>query len=113
MTLTCIKMHFRDVHYSSCALNIQIILIFGISPQKENNSTFCKLHWVWWQEMLNAALSTHTQFEKLFFFYRIWRKDTVSKYRVEKLNCFSQNKISIGKKCIINNEIFTRLEKYP
>lgn len=40
MTLTCIKMHFRDVHYSSCALNIQIILIFGISPQKETTQHF-------------------------------------------------------------------------
>lgn len=40
MTLTCIKIHFQDVHYSSCALTIQIILIFGISPQKKTTQHF-------------------------------------------------------------------------
>lgn len=30
---------------------------------------------------------------------------------MEKINYFSQNKISVGRNCIISNEIFTGLKK--
>lgn len=39
------------------------------------------------------------------------KKNTEGNYQVEKINYFSQNKISVGRNCIISNEIFTGLKK--
>lgn len=124
MTLTCIKMHFRDVHYSSCllpfqiGLNIPIILFLGISPQKETTQHFancigyggkkCKT-----QSSLSISSIKHTHiiWNFLIFFIEFEKKNTEGNYQVEKINCYSQNKISVGKNCIISNEIFKNIKK--